>query len=81
MLDMGVDVVCVMWEEHKSSELYFSIIELIFKKSVQCNSVQGAMKCVIYVHCLFCVVQQCDQCAKCSVGVEWGHFITVISSQ
>ena len=35
MLDMGVDVVCVMWEEHKSSEIYFSIIELIFKKSVQ----------------------------------------------
>ena len=34
MLDMGVDVVCVMWEEHKSSELYFSIIEMIFKKSV-----------------------------------------------
>ena len=44
MLDMGVDVVCVMWEEHKSSELYFSIIEMIFKKSVQC-AVQLSARC------------------------------------
>ena len=37
MLDMGVDVVCVMWEEHKSSELYFNDIQ---EKCAVCSATQ-----------------------------------------